>query len=292
MPEKPIFTGGYAPMQDYIAPLHPQLWRLFVGIGLMLGVYLIGVVAYLSVFVFVLGINTQDIVTGRTPAAMLILLYSFGFLGLAAMLAALWPGRRPVFGLIGPIGPARRDFLRSLLAMVPIIAITAGISWAFDPSLAAHIPLAQVAPWLVFGIIALLIQVSAEELVFRGYIMGQLAARFSHPFAWMILPSALFGAVHYEPQTYGTAAWIVCLSIMFYAIVISDITARTGNLGAAIAIHFGNNFMAMFVIGEVGKLDGLAQYTIVVDPADPITMATQFLYILILWLTIRWALRV
>lgn len=292
MPEKPSFPARYAALHAYVAPLNPQLWRLFLGLALMAMVYFTGLVSYLAVFALVYGVNIGEVVRGSTPAALVILLGSFVFMALAAVMAAAWPGRRPILGLIGPLRPALRDFVRVLAIVAPVAAVLYALTWALDPSFAANAPWGLLLSWLPLAVLGLFIQVLAEELVFRGYIMGQLAARFAHPFAWMILPSALFGAAHYEPSTYGDAAWIVCAAIMFWAIMVSDITARTGNLGAAIALHFGNNFMPFFLIGEKGKLDALALNTIIVDPTDPKTIIVQVLYILAMWRAARWLLRV
>jgi uncharacterized protein len=139
---------------------------------------------------------------------------------------------------------------------------------------------------------ALFIQISAEELAFRGFIMGQLAARFSSPVLWMIVPSVLFGAIHYSQESYGDAAWIVCVTITVWAVMVSDITARTGNLGAALGLHFANNFMAMLLVGQLGQFDGMSLYTSVFDPANLSMLVLQFAYIGLSWLVARWALKV
>ncbi len=55
---------------------------------------------------------------------------------------------------------------------------------------------------------ACLIQTGAEELVFRGYLQQQLAARFASPLIWMVLPALIFGAVHYDPATAGPNVWL------------------------------------------------------------------------------------
>ncbi|WP_338153259.1 CPBP family intramembrane glutamic endopeptidase [Pseudophaeobacter leonis] len=57
-------------------------------------------------------------------------------------------------------------------------------------------------PWLgllPLSLLAVLVQVSAEEVVFRGYLQQALAARFKSPVIWLVAPSALFGLAHYMP---------------------------------------------------------------------------------------------
>jgi membrane protease YdiL (CAAX protease family) len=106
----------------------------------------------------------------------------------------------------------------------------------------------------------LLIQVSAEELLFRGYLQSQLAARGLHKSIWILLPSVLFGLLHYDPTVMGEAApWIVIWTIGF-GILAADLTARSGTLGPAIAFHFAVNFMAIALIGFGDYLGGLTLY--------------------------------
>lgn len=292
MQDKPSFAPAYAAMQAYVAPLNPQLWRLVVGMVVMLLVYLAGMVAYGFVLVVWFDVNLDGLIAGDSPLHLVLLLSSHVFMGLGAVVAAWWPGRHPILGLIGPLGAAQRDFWRVLVVMVPIIALMCLLMWAFDDSFTPNLALSQLLPWLPLAIVVLFIQVGAEELVFRGYIMGQLAARFARPLVWMILPSILFGMAHYDTDTYGNQAWIVCVATAVWAIVISDITARTGNLGAAIGLHFGNNFMPFILIGYVGNLDGLALGTVVLDLTNLVTIAAQFVYIALIWFAVRRALKV
>lgn len=291
-PNKPAFTGRYAAMQPYIAPINPQLWRLFAGLCLIVVLYTLFLNAYFIWVAQLLGQGHGALTMGRAPRDMVILLASFVFMALAVILAAIWPAQRRIMGLFGPPQAVRRDFWCVLGAIWPVLALSFVLAWAFDPSFSPNQTLAQILPWVPLALGALFVQVTAEEMVFRGYIMGQLAARFAHPAAWMVLPSALFGLVHYEPATYGDAAWIVCAMIMFWAMMISDLTARAGNLGPAIALHFGNNFLPVFLLGEAGKLDGLSLHIVVIDQSDPLVIVTQALYTVLVWLAARWALRV
>ncbi len=292
MQDKPKFSPVYAPLQAYVAGLHPQLWRLALGMVIFAAIYLIGTLGFFFALVPVLGLDPTALATGAGPLEMVVFLASFAFLTLGVVLASLWPARRPLFGLIGPWAAAQRDFWRVLIAMLPLLALSFAMTWAFDPSFAAQKTLGQILPWAALFLAALFIQISAEELAFRGFIMGQLAARFSSPVLWMIVPSVLFGAIHYSQEAYGDAAWIVCVTITVWAVMVSDITARTGNLGAALGLHFANNFMAMLLVGQLGQFDGMSLYTSVFDPANLTMLVLQFAYIGLSWLVARWALKV
>ncbi len=301
MPDKPVFTGAYAPMQGYIAPLRGDLWRFFVGLGVIAAVYLLGSVIYfLSVVVIVAASQGElpsmeefnGLIGGTTPQSMLVFLGSFVCMTAAVMVAALWPAQRSIASLIGPSCPALSNFLRVIWVMILPLALIFGMTLALDPTVAAKMDLVALLPWLPFALAGMLIQTSAEELAFRGFVMGQLAARSSSIWVWMILPSLLFGAALYNSASYGNYAWVICGATTLFALAASDLTARTGNLGAAIAMHFANNFMATILISQAGVTDGLALYTARFDPSDMFQILAQIIFVLILWLAARFALKV
>ncbi len=289
------FSGAYAAMNAFVAPIRPkaQVWRLGVGVALMIAVYLLGVTIYfLAVSTVSMDFGSlEGDSLGQSPQDMVIFLFSFIFLIIATILATLWPARRPIASLVGPLGQAWYDFWRVLRPIGGLMAIAFALVVFFDPSAVQNLSLAQFSLWLPLAIFVLFIQISAEELAFRGYIGGQLAARFQSPLIWMILPALLFGALHYDAQSYGAAAWVVCLATAIFAILASDLTARSGNLGAAIALHFANNFFAIVLIGETDRLDGLALYTAPMDLTDPIILASGFLFVFLMWLIARLTLR-
>jgi hypothetical protein len=111
-----------------------------------------------------------------------------------------------------------------------------------------------------------LIQTGAEEVLFRGYMQQQLAARFSSPIMWMVLPSAIFAALHYQPEIMGDNTWLMMAAVFVFAVLAADLTAVTGNIGAAWAMHFVNNALAILVVATDGPLSGLALYIAPISP--------------------------
>lgn len=165
-----------------------------------------------------------------------------------------------------------------------------------DPNVGRSVPPATVLRWLPVMLPLLLVQIAAEELIFRGYLLQQLAARSRSPWVWMVAPSVLFGALHYSPAEFGPMALWPALWAMGFGCLAADLTARTGNLGAALALHFTNNLSSMILVGLYGQLDGLALYTIVINPRDPAAfgpyLAADVAAMLVAWLAARLALRV
>ena len=122
-------------------------------------------------------------------------------------------------------------------------------------------PLATWAAWLPLALPALLLQTAAEEIAFRGYLMQGLAARFRSPLDLVARSRrSLFGVLHWNPAEFGGNAWLVALSTAVIGLVLADVTVRTGNLSAAIGLHFANNVASLLVVALPSPLAGLSLY--------------------------------
>lgn len=198
----------------------------------------------------------------------------FGLHGALFLVVRLLHGRR----YRSLFGPATRlfgqHFLRGGAVMLGIGALFLAISAvesfvlpeAVTPRLAPGLGLREWALLLVPGLLLIFSQTLAEEAVFRGYLLQQLRARFTTPILWAVLPSLIFGALHYAPGTFGqinALGYVANASLM--GVMAAFVTLRTGNLGAAAGLHFGNN-ASMMMVGMAGPLDGLSLMTVMVDP--------------------------
>ncbi len=232
---------------------------------------------------------------GNSPAEVIALL--FCYVPLAAGIAlGLWlTSRRGMFSLIGPLRATVRNFLWVAAPLTLLWAATMPLS-VMDSTVHQNLTLWQQLPWLPFALVGLVIQTGTEELLFRGYLQQNLAARFRSRWVWMVLPSAAFGLIHYSPQQFGYVAWAVVGWSALFGLVAADLTARTGNLGAAIALHFANNASAMLMVGLAGNLGGLALYTSTADPANTtgplLFLAIDAMMVVISWVIARRVLRV
>lgn len=299
---RPPLTA-YAPHQAFVAPArgHAQLWRL--GLGLILGGA--GYFALSQLYVTLLLTFVQpenpaqyydELQSGTTPSAMFALLFSFGLMTLVLGRVVLVLHRRPMRTLFGPWHACAGQFRLALMAMVLLsVALWMLPPWGMEPPLEPGLPFGRWVALLPLSLLAVLVQVSAEELLFRGYIQQQLAARFASPLVWMVIPSALFALGHYAPQTSGeNAIWIVAWAGVF-GVLMADLTARSGTLGPAIAVHFINNVTAMLFTAMPDDLSGLALYVLPFDLSDTAAVAqwlpVDFAIMLTSWLAVRLALR-
>jgi CAAX protease family protein len=246
--------------QRYIEPAKAksQLWRFAAGLVLGTGIYYAFTLGILLVGAS-FGLDISSALEGSGgPFEVAILLLSFLGMTFAVILVTRLLHGRDLMSVIGPDPVAvRRSFIIAGTITFAITVVSFTLYVLVFPT-RPNLPFSVWLAWLPFSLALVLIQTSAEELVFRGYIQQQLAARFSSPLIWWLLPSALFGLMHYEPATYGPNTWLVVVGAGLIGLVAADVTARTGNLGAAIAIHFVNNTMAILFIAPLDDLNGLA----------------------------------
>ena len=261
------------PFERYVAPARhrPALWRLGLGVVTIVAAWLAAMIV-LEIVLLSLGPDSpwwDRVARADHPAGMIVLLSTFAAPLLGALVAVrLLHGRAPA-GLLGPPGTAARDFGRAVVVAAPVYLVVLSL-WGL-----LHDSVPGLAPglWALYalpGLAVLLLQTGAEEVVFRGYLQGQLAARFRSPVAWALLPSLLFGAIHYDPSLPGPNAVVYVAATTVFALLAADLTARTGTIGAAWGLHFANNVTALMVLGYPDALSGLALRLTPYRMEDPI----------------------
>ena len=175
-----------------------------------------------------------------------------------AMFACHWPAlwivlrlvhKRPGRTLWGPKGRIDWFHYRVGLAASLALGAAAWLPWLHLTENADLIyrPLKDWIPMLLIGLPLIFVQSAAEELMFRGYMLQQFAARSWSIIGWSVIPSVIFAALHPgEGQPLGLN-W---LSLVF-GLVMAAITSRTANLGAAAGMHFGHNVINALIISSI-----------------------------------------
>lgn len=278
----------YPDLAAYAAPARarPQVWRLIAGLVLVLAVHALVLVVIVLAALVISGVDVVGAFTGTdgpaaeqigaeiarvidgdsSPTAVLLILFTFVGMVLGVFLAAellhgRWPGT-----LFGPRPRLLRHFILAVLSAGAVFALSFLLPGDVDPQ-----PGLERGIWLSFlplALAAVLLQTGAEELVLRGYVQQQLAARFASPLIWMVLPSALFAIGHYDPAGMGANAWLVVAAAGLFGLCAADLTAKTGSLGAAWGFHFANNVLAILIVSLDGPLSGLALYVSGFGPED------------------------
>jgi len=296
---------AYAPHARFVAPAQAaaDLPRLAFGVVAIEGLYKLFLMGFEQGLDATPGFSAHMMWYANTATGLLLQLFSFVFLALAVVLVARLGHGRGLASLIGPIGPSLRALAWGFGAVLLFFALTELLPpyWMAEGQAVARTPLYWLA-LLPLSLLALLVQCGAEELFYRGYIQQQLAARFARPWVWMVLPNIAFALAHWELGDFTTPAAQYVIWAFVFGVAASDLTARTGNLGAAIGFHLGNNAYAFLLFGEYAAPDsGLALFVFpsgalgdaLLDEAPLFTtaFATELAGVGLMWLAVRLVLR-
>ncbi|QIE55368.1 CPBP family intramembrane metalloprotease [Pikeienuella piscinae] len=253
-----------AALDAFIAPAKPRaaLWRLAAGLCLIAALLIGGALA------FGLALSRLDypppanpVAALNTQAGALFALSTFVLWWLALVIALRLFHRRGLGTLLGPARSGRgRRFAYGLLAagLFSGLGLLAGAFLVGAPMAGAADP-GVWALGAAAGIPLILIQTGAEEALFRGYVLQQLAARYRSPLIWAGAPSLLFGLLHWNPAAPGGAVLTV-LATGISGVILALVTARTGDLFAAWGLHFGVNLAAILLVSPPDYFAGLALF--------------------------------
>ncbi|MEC7765070.1 MAG: type II CAAX endopeptidase family protein [Pseudomonadota bacterium] len=260
-------------MQDFWSPALPkvQIWRTALGFVALIAMFFAATFVLFQFGARLISSSPGTMLGGRTPQSASFFFATFiGFhIGLLIVLPLFHKRRyRTLFGATGRLN--LRHFAIGTAVTLAIAATLYGVIYieriflpdAYEPTVRQIRPVSDWLVWLIPAMLLIFLQTFAEEALFRGYLLQQLRARFASVFVWAVLPSLIFGLLHYDAATYGTMnALAYVINTTTTGILLCLITMRTGNLGAAAGLHFGNN-AALIFIGIDGNLDGFSLFVV------------------------------
>ncbi|MBR2655454.1 MAG: CPBP family intramembrane metalloprotease, partial [Loktanella sp.] len=244
---------------------------------------------------------------GTTAFGTLAQFFSFGVAGLAVVGVVRLVHKRGFWTLVGDTAAAWADLKRVALAVGLVLLVVEVLQLggiADDPPV-----MRDFGTWVVFlplAFLALLVQVGTEEIFFRGYLQQQLACLSPSRWVWMVIPSVLFGLIHYWNGSGASDGVIWAIWAGLLGLACADLTARTGNLGAAIGLHLANNAFALLLYAIEGwPASGLALFIYPYEDPQSYDCALQTLLhpsmivyaltlgasVLVMWLAARIAIR-
>lgn len=273
------------------ASARPALWRVIAGLCTVLAITVFWALGlFLLVAALTGGAASGLFGAADSPLATLVFLLLIVGLGLGTWVAGrLWQGRS-LGDLIGRGARTLRDFVLTALVTWAIAGALWALTLPFSDPLEQNLPFQQWLSWLPVALIAILLQTGSEEVLFRGYLQSQLAARFSATWVWLLVPSLLFGALHYLPGETMGPGLIYVASTTLFGVIAADLTARSGSIGAAWGLHFANNCLAILIIVYVGAASGLGLYSAgTIEDALSLSplLIVDVLVLVLLWLVIR-----
>jgi uncharacterized protein len=196
----------------------------------------------------------------QTPVGALTMIASLSGLGIGVALSLRFIHKRNFKSVLGSNRAIEwSDFRKAFLAFVGVYVVSVLALAPFDPDF--RLTEAPLAMWIGYAMAAvglIFLQTASEELFFRGYLVQGLAARFANPAVWVLLPVLLFAAGHYGLEVGIPLTIAYLLFIGFMGLSFTWLVIRTGNLGASIGAHFGNNIVALLLFSNTRDYKSLS----------------------------------
>ncbi|MEM6623365.1 MAG: type II CAAX endopeptidase family protein [Pseudomonadota bacterium] len=258
-----------ARFQAYIAPAQGDHWgRVLAGILLIALGWVGGTIAATGIYAAVAAMMQGDtqagtaaldtLVAGGSPVGIMVLLASFlGIWGGVWLVLSGLHGR-PFRTVMGPhreksgIG----GFWRGVMLGVGFAALSVSLTSALVGAPVKVMSFADWAPYALPIAVLVFFQATGEELIFRGYLLQQLAVRYRSPLIWGVLPSFIFGLMHFTGGLPGGGDYFYVAVTAITGAALAVTVWRTGALWAAAGIHVGINCTAILFFGTEGILSG------------------------------------
>lgn len=195
--------------------------------------------------------HSQDVLAGGSPGSLIAILSSFLGVWLGVWLSLKLFHKRP-FGTL--FSPERRILWRDFWAGFGLAAAFSALSMAAALILVgaparSDLGVETWALWVIPVVVAVFFQATAEELLFRGYLLQQFAAWSRNPIVWAGLPSLIFGSLHINPGLpLETNLQVVAITFLV-GVIAAALVWRTGSLAAAMGLHVGVNCQALTLVG-------------------------------------------
>lgn len=207
------------------------------------------------------GSDFADLMTSNI--GMMVMLLSFSGIWIGVWLAARFIHRDRLGNVLGATGRLSwSDFGKGFVAIILTSILSELTIYMIRPEFSRSA--IDLSAWLIAFIpVALLclVQTSAEELFFRGYLLRGLANRFRSPWIWGLLPGLGFLLIHWQPEMAWSDVFLTLLTIGALTILLVALVYVTGNLGASFGVHMGNNLMAFLVVGHQDSLTYYALFS-------------------------------
>ena len=258
------------PIQSFIfaANTRNSVWRFVLGIVLIIISWGLGLLlVFVASVLFLAAINGSieaamdkigTIDVGGSPVSTMFILASFAGIWAGVFAAGRWLHGQ-AFGTF--FAPDRNFRLGSFTRGIGLGLIFAALSIALGllavgDEIRPGMPPARTAMLIVPLIGLIFIQVTAEELVFRGYLLQRLGAWSQHWLVWAVLPSALFGLLHFDPGLPDSSAYYYAVAAFLMGLMFCAAIWRSGTLWTAIGIHLAINAVGLSIIGTEGVMSG------------------------------------
>jgi len=280
-----------------------DFWRY-----LLTSIMSLGVAQFVSLFYLIIFLVFQQVLTGNSEFDMvyffIAIFFSFSISAIFLLLLLEVLHKRNIMSLVNtvekydvfgrPISWIKRVrwnrfFKGFLIWSIFLIVVQAVIYILYPSDYTLNWDFENFLLLFILFLIAIPIQVTFEELFFRGYLNQGLSLKIKNPIFIIAISSFVFGLAH----LLNGDNVISMISYVYFASVVgliwSIVTLLDNGIEWSTGAHLANNFFAFVIIGGEGSIDNFGTLFSVKgsDPLFGIVFSTVtlfgFLIILILY---------
>jgi len=226
-----------------------------------------------------LGRQVEHLVQSSAIASYVFTSIPFLFFCLGIGLAVKWIHQRPCRTLISANGSVSWQRLRTGFAVwFLLMCLQTGVDYWLHP--ASFVITFDPAQWFLLLPLALLltpIQTSAEEFLFRGYLLQGLGLLTRQPLVLMGMISLPFASAHFaNPEMQRGAVWMALLyfSVSVFLVML---TLTDNRLELALGVHAANNLFGILIANTKDSAVPTPALLTQDSPNDPRGMLLAFL---------------
>jgi len=183
------------------------VWRILVGAVIIVAIYGLGL---FGIGFFLNGMAGLDL-TQSSQKTLIVFLASFIpiWLGTGAVTRVLFGFSLPhLYGRSGNIrwSDFHVAFVYIFVIVLLLELLVFAATWVMGTTPYTRNDAVSIFDWLIYLmplIVLVFLQIGAEELFFRGYLLRLIYSRKARLFWAVYVPSFLFGLAHLDPITYG-----------------------------------------------------------------------------------------
>jgi len=235
-----------------------SIWRLLLGIVLIPIIWIF--IAFLVFLLFELLFETASSKPGylSTRAGTLALLLSFAGVWAAVWFVSRFIHKQTLSSFFADNNKQQQVRMGAILfAAVSLLTLPALLLvWGSEIRASS----ATWQSWFVLAVPIILltvVQATAEELLFRGYLLQKLSLVSQSWIVWALIPSVLFGLIHLEEGLGGHDQVLRMVAASLTGLFLCVLVWRTGSLWCAIAYHVLINVSAFLFLGIGDMLVGI-----------------------------------
>ena len=277
-----------------------NFWRYFLTF-----IMSFGVAEFVSIFYVLIFIVFQHLFTGGNGSErvvyFIIIFFSFSISAIFLLLLLEVLHKRNIMSLVNTVekydafGRTKTwierirwsRFFKGFLIWSIFLIIIETVAYLLDPvGFTLNYDLGNFFVLFILFLIAIPIQVSFEELFFRGYLNQGLSLKIKNPIIIIAISSLIFGFAHFFNADNLFSQILYVYFAFMVGFIWSIMTLLDNGIEWSTGAHLANNFFAFVIIGGEGSIDNFGTLFSIKE-SDPLIGAifstvTFFTFLIIL----------